>query len=125
MNYRDLEVWQLTRELVIAVHEMTLSKLPKFEAFEEGRQIRRSIKSVKSCIVEGYGRRRYKQEFVRFLTMPWLPAMRLRTTSRTLIATKSLKDAAMIEALSSKLDELGRKLNVFLQSIERSHLSEK
>ena len=68
MNYRDLEVWQLARELVIAIHEMTLTKLPKFEMFEEGSQIRRAIKSVKSCIVEGYGRRRYKQEFVRFLT---------------------------------------------------------
>ena len=68
MNYRDLEVWQLSRELVIAIHQMTLTHLPKFEAFEEASQIRRSIKSVKSCIVEGYGRRRYKQEFVRFLT---------------------------------------------------------
>jgi len=33
MNYRDLEVWQLARELVIDIHEMTLTKLPKFEAF--------------------------------------------------------------------------------------------
>jgi len=35
--------------------------------FEEGSQVRRAIKSVKSNIVEGYGRRRYKQEFVRCL----------------------------------------------------------
>ena len=35
--------------------------------FEEASQIRRSIKSVKSTIVEGYGRRYYKQEFIRFL----------------------------------------------------------
>jgi hypothetical protein len=28
--------------------------------YEEGRQIRKSIKTVKSTIVEGYGRRRYK-----------------------------------------------------------------
>src|SRR5437868_4256524 len=43
MNYRDLEIWQLSRELVVAVHEMTLTKLPTFERFEEGSQIRRSI----------------------------------------------------------------------------------
>src|SRR6266478_8828190 len=67
MNYRNLEVWQLARELVIAIHGMTLTKLPKFEMFEEGSQIRRSIKSVKSNIVEGYGRRRYKQEFIKHL----------------------------------------------------------
>jgi len=50
------------------VHKMTLTKLPTFELYEEGSQIRRSIKSVKSNIVEGYGRRRYKQEYIRFLT---------------------------------------------------------
>ena len=46
---------------------MTLHKLPRFEGFEEGSQIRRSMKSVKATIVEGYGRRRYKQDFLRFL----------------------------------------------------------
>ena len=36
MNYRNLEVWRLARELVIAIYNMTLTKLPKFEMFEEG-----------------------------------------------------------------------------------------
>jgi four helix bundle protein len=68
MNYRDLAIWQEARELVLDIHKMTLAKLPNFEHYEEGSQIRRSIKSVKSTIVEGYGRRRYKQDFIRFLT---------------------------------------------------------
>jgi len=68
LSYKNLEIWQIARELVIDIHKMTLNKLPKFEMFEEGSQIRRSSKSVKSTIVEGYGRRRYKQEFIRFLT---------------------------------------------------------
>jgi four helix bundle protein len=67
MSYKKLEIWQLVRELVIDIHKMTLNKLPKFEMFEEGSQIRSSVKSVKSTIVEGYGRRKYKQEFLRFL----------------------------------------------------------
>ena len=46
MSYRDLEIWQLARDLVIEIHEMTLNNLPKFEMFEEGRQIRKSSKSV-------------------------------------------------------------------------------
>ena len=60
MSYKSLEIWKLARELVIDIHKMTLNELPKFEMFEEGRQIRKSSKSVRSSIVEGYGRRRYK-----------------------------------------------------------------
>lgn len=49
MNYKDLEIWQLAREVVIEVYKMTMN-LPKFEMFEEGSQIRRSSKSTKSNI---------------------------------------------------------------------------
>ena len=66
MNYKDLEVWKIARELSIEVHKMTLA-LPKFEMYEEGSQIRRSSKSIRSNIVEGYGRRRYKNEFIRYI----------------------------------------------------------
>jgi len=47
---------------------MTLEELPKFEMYEEGSQIRRSSKSVVANFVEGYGMRRYKGDFVRYLT---------------------------------------------------------
>ncbi len=67
MSYKKLDVWQQSRELVIDIHKMTLHELPKFEMYETGSQIRRSMKSVKSNIVEGYGRRYYKNEFIRFL----------------------------------------------------------
>ncbi|MBL7875867.1 MAG: four helix bundle protein, partial [Cyclobacteriaceae bacterium] len=64
MSYKKLEIWQEAKKLSITIHEMTL-KLPKFEQFEEAQQIRRSSKSVRSNIVEGYGRRRYKADFIR------------------------------------------------------------
>lgn len=48
---------------------MTLEDLPKFEIFEVGSQIRRSIRSVKANIVEGYARRDYKQDFFHFLVI--------------------------------------------------------
>ena len=125
MNYRDLEIWQLSRELVIAVHDMTLTKLPKFEAFEEGSQIRRSIKSVKSCIVEGYGRRRYKQEFVKFLTYALASCDETADHLDTLVITKSLADELVIAGLEARLRVLGPKLNSFLQSVERDHMSDR
>src|SRR5437667_12716037 len=102
MNYRDLEVWQLARELVIAIHEMTLRKLPKFEMFEEGSQIRRAIKSVKSNIVEGYGRRRYKQEFIRHIDYALASCDETADHLDTLIATKPLTDSQTIEKLNPK-----------------------
>ncbi len=76
MSYRDLEIWKLARQVAIAVHRMTLQNLPKFEMYEEGSQIRRSAKSVAANIVEGYGRRRYKQEFIRFLYSLMRPVMK-------------------------------------------------
>ena len=76
MSYRHLEIWKLARQVAIAVHHMTLQNLPKFETYEEGSQIRLSAKSVAANIVEGYGRRRYKQEFIRFLYSLMRPVMK-------------------------------------------------
>lgn len=65
-SYQDLEIYQKSFALFVEVHPFTL-ELPKFELFELGSQIRRSADSVISNIVEGYGRRIYKADFVRFL----------------------------------------------------------
>src|SRR5256885_17086031 len=118
MNYRNLEIWQLARELVISIHEMTLIKLPKFEMFEQGSQIRRAVKSVKSNIVEGYGRRRYKQDFARFADYALASCGETADHLDTLFATKSLTDLPVINDLTPRLEALGRKLHVFLQSLE-------
>ena len=66
-NYKDLEIYQLSYDLAIKIHKLSL-KLPRYELFEEGSQIRKSSKGITSCIVEGYGRRRYKADFIKFLT---------------------------------------------------------
>jgi len=69
MSYKNLEIWKLADELVLEIHEMTLQDLPKFEMYETGSQIRRSVKSIKSNIVEGFGRKRYQQDYIRFLVL--------------------------------------------------------
>ena len=125
MSYRTMEIWQMARTLVIDVHKMTLTKLPKFEMFEEGSQIRRSMKSVKSNFVEGYGRRNYKQEFIRFLTYALASCDETTDHLETLFETESLTDAVLYEELHQRLEILGKKTNLFLQSVERSHLSKK
>jgi four helix bundle protein len=121
MSYKSLHVWQLSRELVVEVHTMTLNRLPKFELYEEGSQIRRSIKSVKSNIVEGYGRRRYKQEYIRFLTFALASCDESIDHLETLSETGSLTDVELYSQIHGRLEQLGKKLNAFIQAVEREH----
>jgi len=121
MSYRDLEIWKLARETAIAVHRMTLDNLPKFEMYEEGSQIRRSAKSISANIAEGYGRRRYKQEFIRFLVFAHASCDETIEHLEMLFETGSLTNELVYRDLSVRLDLLGRKLNVFIDSVERLH----
>jgi len=125
MGYKDLEIWKIAKELVVAIHLMTLNDLPKFEMFETGSQIRRSIKSVKSNIAEGYARRTYKLEFLHFLTIAFGSTIETIDHLETLYETNSLKNQGKFELLHERLDELGRKLNLFIQSVDRNHISKK
>ena len=123
MSYRNLEIWKLTRELVVDIHRMTMTKLPKFEMYEEGSQIRRAVKSIKANIVEGYGRRRYKQEFVKHLVYAHASCDETIDHLDTLFSTGSLTDEALFKELNNRLDVLGRKTHNFLESVEAGHRS--
>jgi len=124
-NYRDLEIWKIARDLSVAVHAMTLRELPKFEMYESDSQIRRSSKSIRSNIVEGYGRRRYKQEFIHFLTFALASCDETADHIETLHETGSLTNEETYKQLTAQVSTLGKKLNLFLQSIQRDHISEK
>lgn len=123
MTYRSLDVWKIARELSVEIHKMTVEILPKVEQFEEGQQIRRSIKSVRSNIVEGYGRRRYKHDFVRFLTYAFASSLETVDHLECLWETGSLSDRDVYESTHARLVELGRKLNKLIQSVDGSHQS--
>ncbi len=125
MSYKNLDVWKLARELVIDIHKMTLESLPKHEMFEIGSQIRRSIKSVKSCIVEGYGRRQYKQDFLRFLHCAMASNDETIDHLETLFETGSPTERDLYQGLHDRLERLGRQLNTFIQSVSREHISER
>ncbi|MCX6248426.1 MAG: four helix bundle protein [Bacteroidetes bacterium] len=118
MSYKDLEVWKLANDLVLDVHEMTLKDLPKFEMYEVGSQFRRSMKSVKANIAEGYGRRIYQQEYIHFLVIAFGSVCESQDHLETLYLTKSLKDENKYHDLAEKLDKLGRKLNLLIRAIQ-------
>lgn len=100
---------------------MTLKSLPKFELYEGGSQIRRSSKSVRSNIVEGYGRRAYKLDFLRFLTFALASCDESTDHLETLFETGSLTDETLYQTLHENLQILGKSLNSFIQSVTENH----
>ena len=122
MSYQRLEVYQRAHRIAVALHAFSL-KLPAYELYESGSQLRRASKSISANIVEGYGRRRYKADFIRFLTYAhasWDEAMEWVRYVQD--CHKNLGPAAA--SFTTDLDELGRMLNRFLQSVKRRHRSE-
>jgi len=104
---------------------MSLNELPRFEMYEEGAQIRRSSKSVVSNIVEGFGRRRYKQEFILFLTFSQASCDETREHLELLYDTLSLTNSELFKHFKTAYNELGAKIMAFTKSVERGHLTRK
>lgn len=100
-------------------------RLPKFELYETGSQIRRSMKAVKANIVEGYGRRYYKNEFIRFIIYALASVDETTDHLVTLFETGSLNNEKLYKELHSKLIRLAKMINNFLQSIQSGHFSKK
>ena len=115
-SYLDLEIYQLAFELAKKVHRLT-ALLPKQEQYELGSQVRRSAQSIRANIVEGYGRRKYKNEFVRFLI--FAEASLLETESHLKMINELYPDYEAIKLLN-EYNSLGKKLNSFIKYVENS-----
>ncbi len=119
-SYKDLEVYQLAMKLMAEIHMMSLNELPKFEMYEEGSQIRRSSKSIVSNIVEGFGRRYYKKEFIRFLTYAVASCDETKGHLEMLYETGSITKE-IFNSLIEEYKNLGRKLYNFRKSVIEQH----
>lgn len=119
-SYRDLDIYRKAHRLAVEIHEVSL-RLPKFELYEQASQIRRSSKSIKSNIVEGFGRRRYKQEFIKFLTYALASCDETRDHLDTLYETKSFKDTEKYKHFCEEYDHLGRMISNFIKSVQGGH----
>lgn len=122
-SYKDLEVYQLAHNLAVEIHKMSIKELPKFEMYEEGSQIRKSSKSITVNIVEGFGRRKSKNEFIQFLTYALASCDETREHLNILFETESLKDRECYEYFIAEYDKLGKQLTRFIQVIESGHLT--
>ena len=116
-SYRDLDIYKESKRLAIEVHKMTMT-LPRHELFEEGGQIRRSSKSVTSMIVEGYGRRRYKADYIKHLIFSQSECDETILHLDFLFETNSLSNAELFNNLKTDYDLLSKKINKFIQWVE-------
>ena len=114
-SYRDLDIFKLAYKLAIDIHEMTMT-LPKYELYEQGSQISRSSKSIKDNIVEGYGRKRYKADFIRFLVYSHSSCDEA-LEQINMISDIHFKDNPL-SILRNDCETLGRKINKFIQYVE-------
>lgn len=119
-SYSDLEIYVLAKALAVETHKITLNGMPKFEMYEEASQVRRSSKAIVANIVEGFGRRRYKNDFVLFLTYAIASSDETKAHLELLHETGSLEPAAF-EKLAEGYRELGAKLYKFRDAVEANH----
>ena len=113
-SYKELEVYLLSFQLAKEVHFMT-QKLPLGEKYELGSQVRRSAQSIRANIVEGYGRRRYKKDFIHFLIQAY--GSLLETTSHIEMLSELYPEKSFSD-LHTRYDSLGARLNSFITYVE-------
>ena len=116
-SYKDLEISNLSYELAVKVYKVTMT-LPNFELYEEGSQVRRPSKSISSNISEGYGRNKYKADFIRFLIYAHA------SCDETLIHLSFIRDThdsiQDMADLMEGYENLGRKINSFISYVEQN-----
>ena len=116
-SFRDLEIYKLAFALALRVHRESL-KLPGFELYEQGSQIRRSSKSVKDQIAEGYGRRRYKAEYIKFLV--YSHASCDEASSQLEMLTALYPEMPEFNNLTEEYAVLGRKINSYIEYVDNN-----
>lgn len=114
-SYKDLEIYKRSYDLALKVHELTI-ELPKHEMYEEGSQVRRSSKGITSCITEGYGRKRYKAEFIKFLVYAHASC---DETICHLGFIRDLYNPDNVTDLMAEYEKLGAQINRFLKYVDK------
>jgi four helix bundle protein len=119
-SYRDLEIYRLSFQYATELHDLSM-KFPKFETFEEGSQLRKSSKSIAATITEGWGRRYYKSEFVKFLIYA-LASCDETSVHLDFVHKSGYMDVVAHREFIKKYEDLGKKINRFLQKVRQDHL---
>jgi len=115
-SYEDLEIYNLAFDIAVRVYKLSI-QLPHPDKFETGSQIRRSSQSIKDNIVEGYGRKRYKADFIKFLV--YSHASLLESLSQANFLSVIHPNTGW-EDVHIELDKLGIKISNFIIYVEKN-----
>ena len=117
-TYQDLDIYKIGLALFYQTHPASL-KLPKYEMYELGSQLRRASDSVITNIVEGYGRKRYKADFIRFLVFSHSSCLETINHLDKLSNLYPTETDNFLE-LSAQYDKLGAKIYSFIKYVEQN-----
>ena len=109
----NLEVWKIAHQLTLEVYKIT-AVFPKSEQFGLTSQIRRSVASVPTNIIEGQARQ-YKKEFIQFL---YIAKGSLEETNYHLFLAKDLNYIS--ETAYSDLLDLCTRIKMMLYKLIKS-----
>ena len=114
-DFRQLQVWKKSHELVLDIYTIT-SKFPKNELFGLTSQIRRASSSIPTNIAEGCGRGS-DADFCRFLQISMGSASETEYELQLAHDLGYLDDAAY-ESLNGKVIEVKRMLSSLIIKIK-------
>ncbi|MEI6750505.1 MAG: four helix bundle protein [Bacteroidota bacterium] len=116
-SYKDLQVWQKSMEIVIAVYSES-KMFPANEQYGLVSQMRRSAISIPANIAEGYGRNSSKS-YAGFLKIARGSLYELET--ELLIAEKlNYIQSENKLSLFTSIEEVGKMLNSLIKKIENA-----
>lgn len=114
-SFRELKIWQAGIDLAELVYRLTQS-FPKHEVYGLSSQIQRAAVSVSSNIAEGSARNSTK-EFLHFLSIALGSLFELET-QLILAGRLTYLNQNDLEAILSKINEVGRMLRGLQQSLK-------
>jgi four helix bundle protein len=115
-NFKELKVWQLSRNLVREIYEIT-SEFPPAEKYGLVSQLRRCAVSIPTNIAEGAGRNTDK-DFAQFLNISLGSAFELETLL-ILAHDVSVISQGQLENLSIKISEIQKMIHGLIKTLRQ------
>ena len=119
-NFKELKVWQLSRQLVKDVYDLTID-FPSTEKYGLTSQIRRCVVSIPTNIAEGSGRNTDK-DFAHFLNISLGSAYELETLL-TLCFDVKLISEQQFESLITRISEIQKMTFGLIKTLRQSLMS--